>query len=332
MSGAFSLHRPTSFADVAALVHERPDARPVGGGTELVPLLRSRLCMPSPLWTIGTLPLDEVALRDGRLVLGAGARMAEVARSALAQREAPAMVQALLASASPQVRNMATLGGNLMQRTRCPYFRSNAPACNKVTPGSGCSVPTGDQRHAAIFGTGPQCFATHASDLAVALLALDASVHVQGPQGERVLPLEALHAEPLVDANHEHVLAAGEFITAITLPCTPAARHSHYLKVRDRASFQFSLLSVAVALACTDGRVVHARLAAGGVGTRPWRLRTSEAALVGQPASEATWRTAAEAAAHGAQPLPGNGFKLELLQRCVQQSLSHAISEPGAPT
>ncbi len=326
MSGPLTLHRPASFADVAELMH----AQPIGGGTELVPLLRSRLRAASPLWTVGTLHLDEITLRDGRLVLGAGARMADVARSPLVQHEAPAVVQALLASASPQVRNVATLGGNLMQRTRCPYFRSHAPVCNKVTPGSGCSVPTGDQRHAAIFGTGPRCRATHASDLAVALLALDATLRVHGPHGERELPLEALHAEPLADAAHEHTLAPGEFITTITVPCNPAARRSHYLKVRDRASFQFALVSVAVALDCTGGRVAHARLAAGGVGTRPWRLTASEAALAGQPAEHATWQAAATAATRGAQPLPGNTLKLELLQRCVQHALSHAASAPGA--
>lgn len=332
MSGTLALHRPASLADVAALVHQQPHAQPVGGGTELVPLLRSRLRAPSPLWTVSTLHLDDITLRDGHLVLGAGARMAEVARSPLVLREAPAVVQALLASASPQVRNVATLGGNLMQRTRCAYFRSQAPACNKVAPGSGCSVPTGDQRHAAIFGTSPQCCATHASDLAVALLALDATLRMNGPHGERELPLEAFHAAPLADANHEHTLAPGEFITAITLPCSPAARHSHYLKVRDRASFQFALVSVAVALHCIDGQVAHARLAAGGVGTRPWRLQASEAALMGQPATATTWQAAATAATHGAQPLPGNTYKLELLQRCVQHALSHTLSDSGAST
>jgi xanthine dehydrogenase YagS FAD-binding subunit len=330
VSGALFLHRPRSVADVMALVRERPNAQPVGGGTELVPLLRSRLRAASPLWTIGTLHLDEVALHGDQLVLGAGARMADVARSPLVQREAPAVVQALLASASPQVRNVATLGGNLMQRTRCPYFRGQAPACNKLTPASGCSVPTGDQRHSAIFGASAHCHATHASDLAVALLALDATVCVQGPHGERELPLEALHAEPLADANHEHTLAPGEFITAIALPCTPAARQSHYLKVRDRASFQFALVSVAVALDCVDGLVTHARLAAGGVGTRPWRLRTSERTLVGQPANGSTWQVAATAVIHGAQPLPGNSFKLELLQRCVMHALANATSDSGA--
>jgi xanthine dehydrogenase YagS FAD-binding subunit len=326
MSGSLTLHRPTTVAQV----DDWPGAQPVGGGTELVPLLRSHLRAPSALWTMRSLHLDEVALRDGHLLLGAGARMAEVARSPLVQREAPAVVQALLASASPQVRNVATLGGNLMQRTRCAYFRGHAPVCNKVTAGSGCAVHSGDQRHAAIFGTSAHCVATHASDLAVALLALDATVRVHGPRGERMVPLELLHTEPAVDANQEHTLAPGEFITTIVLPCTPAARQSHYLKVRDRASFQFALVSVAVALHCTEGRVTHARLAAGGVGTRPWRLRASEAALVDQPPTDDTWQAAATAATHGAEPLPGNAYKLDLLQRCVQHGLSQVFSNSGA--
>ncbi|MBX3619212.1 MAG: FAD binding domain-containing protein [Rhizobacter sp.] len=327
MSAGLQVHRPASLAQAMAVLHEQPGTRPVGGGTELVTLLRSGLTPHTPLMTMATLGLDQVALHGDQLVLGAGARMADVARSPLVLREAPAVAQALLASASPQVRNVATLGGNLLQRTRCPYFRGGAPACNKRVPGSGCAVHTGEQRHAALFGASAQCCATHASDLAVALLALDATLVVQGPRGERRLPLEALHLEPAHDAGREHSLSAGELITAIALPCSAAARASRYLKVRDRASFQFALVSLAVALECRAGTVAHARLAAGGVGTRPWRLHTSEAALAGQPATPATWQSAARAATQGAEPLPGNAFKLDLLQRCIEHAL--APSSPG---
>lgn len=328
MSAAPTVYRPDSVAQAIAVLHEQPDTRPVGGGTELVALLRGGIVAPSPLLMVKTLGLDTVVARDDHLVLGAGARMADVARSPLVLQHAPAVAQALLASASPQVRNVATLGGNLLQRTRCPYFRGSAGPCNKRMAGAGCGVQTGEQRHAAVFGTSERCCATHASDLAVALLALDAELSIHGPRGERRMPLAALYLDPADDPMREHALAPGELITAIALPLSDAARRSRYLKVRDRASFQFAVVSVALALTCHAGRVAHVRLAAGGVGTRPWRLHESEAALIGHPLNASAATAAAAAATAGATPLPGNTFKLELLQRCV----AHLLHDMGAPS
>lgn len=323
------VQRPHTVEQALALLSDTPHARVVGGGTELVALTRSGLMPHGPLLTMRSLGLDQIAVQDGRLVIGAGATLAEVASSAQVLAQAPSLAQALLASASPQVRNVATLGGNLLQRTRCPYYRGQAAACNKAHPGSGCAVLTGDQRHAAVFGVSPHCRATHASDLAVALLALDAQLVVQGPNAQRRIGVDALYPDPTADAQREHTLGHDELITAIELPLSDAARTSTYLKVRDRASFQFALVSLAVALHTADGVVSSARLAAGGVGTRPWRLHASEAALIGQAAGPEAWRAAALAATHGAEALPGNAFKLELLQRCVAHTLARYTGEPS---
>lgn len=317
--------RPADAVQAARLLATVPQARLIGGGTDLVPLARDGLIRLGSLVSVRALGLDRIGLSDGRLQIGAGATLAEVLRSPLVQREAPAVVQALQASASPQVRNAATVGGNLLQRKRCPYFRGGAPACNRRVPGSGCAAREGEQRHAALFGTSTHCVAAHASDLAVALLALEADVSIVGPQGERRIALEALYPATATP-EREHTLAAGELITAVEFDTGPAARASGYLKVRDRASFQFALVSLAHAVDRGNGVLRHVRLAAGGVGARPWRLRDSEAALQGRDDGPAAWRVAAAAAGQGAQPLPGNAFKLELLQRCV----AHA-GDAGAP-
>ena len=315
MSGVQVL-RAADAAQAARLLAAVPQARLIGGGTDLVPLAREGLAALGPLVAVRALGLAGIGLIDGRLVIGAGATLAEVLRSPLVQREAPALVQALQATASPQVRHAATIGGNLLQRTRCPYFRGGAPACNRRLPGSGCAALEGEQRHAALFGTSAHCVAAHASDLAVALLALEADVSIMGPQGQRCIALEALY--PATAAPEcEHTLAAGELITAVAFDTGPAARASGYLKVRDRASFQFALVSLAHAVDRSNGVLRRVRLAAGGVGARPWRLRDSEAALERRDDGPAAWRRAAAVAGQGARPLPGNAFKLELLQRCV---------------
>ena len=319
MSGALRVHRPADAAEASRLLATLPQARVVGGGTDLVPLARDGLEALQDLVSLHSIGLAEIAQRGDRLVIGAGATLAEVLASPLMQREAPALVQALQASASPQVRNAATVGGNLLQRSRCPYFRGGAPACNRRVSGSGCAAREGEQRHAALFGTSAQCIAAHASDLAVALLALDARVVLSGPQGERRVALEALYPAR-ASAEREHTLAPGELVMAVDLPTGAAARASGYLKVRDRAAFQFALVSLAWAVTREGGRLRRVRLAAGGVGTRPWRLRDSEALLEGGADEACTWRRAAEASGQGAQPLPGNAFKLELLRRCVLQA------------
>ncbi|MBI5258140.1 MAG: molybdopterin-dependent oxidoreductase [Burkholderiales bacterium] len=333
MSAAPDVIHPAGLQEALALLRTQPRARVVGGGIEWVSLLRSGVPPPGPLVSVRPLGLDGIVLQQGRLRLGAGTRMAEAARSPLVQQQAPAVAQALAASASPQVRNMATLAGNLLQATRCAYFRGEEPACHRRQPGSGCAVRSGEQRQAAVFGTGGPCCATHASDLAVALLALDAQLLLQSAAGERRLALADLYQEPgTQDATvplTEHTLAPGELITAIELPCTRAAGGSLYTKVRDRASFQFAVVSLAVALEVQDGRITQARLAAGGVGTVPWRLQASEAALVGQPFGAAAWEAAASAATQGAAPLPGNAFKLDLLRRCVVHTLQRAATHAG---
>jgi xanthine dehydrogenase YagS FAD-binding subunit len=323
------VHRPADLPEALRLLATLPQARVIGGGTDLVPLARDGLIPLGPLVSLRSLGLGGIEQRGDRLLIGAAATLAEVAASPLVQREAPAVVQALNASASPQVRNAATVGGNLLQRSRCPYFRGGALACNRRRPGSGCAAlgadgdgsdgGGGEQRHAALFGTSAQCVAAHASDLAVALLALDAQVSVSGPQGERHVPLEALYPAT-ASTEREHTLAPDDLITAVQIPTGPAARASGYRKVRDRASFQFALVSLAWAASRSDGRLRQVRLAAGGVGSRPWRLRDSEAVLEGGADEASTWRRAAAVAGQGAQALPGNAFKLELLRRCVLQA------------
>lgn len=324
------VHRPADLPEALRLLATLPQARVIGGGTDLVPLARDGLIPLGPLVSLRSLGLSGIEQRGDRLIIGAGATLAEVAASPLVQREAPAVVQALRASASPQVRNAAIVGGNLLQRSRCPYFRGGAPACNRRLAGSGCAARDvdggGDQRHAALFGTSAQCIAAHASDLAVALLALDAEVMVSGPQGERPLALEALYPAA-ASAEREHTLVSDELITAVQITTGVAARASGYRKVRDRASFQFALVSLAWALERGDGRLRQVRLAAGGVGTRPWRLRDSETVLEGGADEAGMWRRAAEAAGQGAQALPGNAFKLELLRRCLLQA--GGIGEPA---
>ena len=321
MSGAFVLHRPADIDQAVRWLQEQPAMRVLGGGTELMPLTRSGLLPEVPWLALRALPLDGVTAQDGHLQLGAGATLAAVARSPVVRAQAPALAQSLLASASPQVRHLATVAGNLLQHPRCAYYRGGDPHCHRVRADAGCAVSTGDQRQAAIFGSDARCRAAHPSDLAVALVALDAEVLVIGPDGTRRLPLDALYPPASDHADRVHTLRNGELVTSVTLPLSDGARRSVYLKRRDRAAFQFALVSVAVVIELVDGRIARARIAAGGVGPRPWRLHASEAALIGRPATAATWQAAALAATDGATPLPGTTYKLELLQRCVTQAL-----------
>jgi xanthine dehydrogenase YagS FAD-binding subunit len=247
--------------------------------------------------------------------------MSDVADDAGVREHFPVIAEALLASASPQVRNAASIGGNLLQRTRCTYFRDTGTPCNKRVPGTGCSALDGDNRLHAIFGASSACVATHPSDLAVALVALEAVVEVQASSGGRQIPMAEFHRIPGDAPERDTVLAAGELITGVEVPSSAVARCSHYLKIRDRASFEFALVSVAVGLEVEDGIVRRARLAAGGVGTIAWRLGTVEDALEGQPASAETFHDAAARAAEGARPLAMNAFKVELLKRAVRRAL-----------
>jgi xanthine dehydrogenase YagS FAD-binding subunit len=251
--------------------------------------------------------------------------MGEVAAHRAVIEQFPVVSEALLNSASPQVRNQATIGGNLLQRTRCPYFRDvGYAACNKRAPGSGCAAIGGETRWHAVLGTSESCIAAHASDLAVALVALDASVEVRSPSGQRSVPLANFHRLPNDTPHIETVLEPGEVIAAITVPASAAAKRSHYLKVRDRASFEFAVVSAAVALDMDNGRIREARVALGGVGTKPWRVPKVEAALVGVGLDPSALRVAAALADQGAVPHGHNAFKIELMQRAIARAVQIA--------
>jgi xanthine dehydrogenase YagS FAD-binding subunit len=314
-------HRAASEGAALALAAAHPDAAFIAGGTDLLQLFRQGAAASAQLIDISRLPLDRIEPTIDGIRIGALARLADVADHPEVRRDWSALAQAIEASASPQVRNLATVGGNLLQRTRCPYFRSPDLPCNKREPGSGCAARNGENRLHAIFGASPHCVATHASDLAVSLLALDASVHVHGHETARVLPIAELYRLPGDTPRRDSALETGELIVAVEVPASAAARRSCYLKVRDRASFEFAVVSVAVALEIEDDVIRTARLAAGGVGTVPWRLLASEQALAGNRAGPAAFEAAAAHAADGAEPLSQNAFKIELLGRTVRRAL-----------
>jgi xanthine dehydrogenase YagS FAD-binding subunit len=300
--------------------------RYIAGGTTLIDLMREEIERPARLIDINALPLREVQIGPDGLLIGALARMSDVAADPFTAQAQPLIVEALLEGASPQLRNMASIGGNLLQRVRCPYFRTLDAPCNKRAPGTGCAAIEGENRTHAIFGTSDRCVATHPSDLAVALVALDALVRTRGPDGERRFLVEDLYRLPADKPHLEHTLMPGELIVAVEVPDGAYALRTQYLKVRDRASYEFALVSVAVALDVANGEVRGARIAAGGVGTKPWRFRASEAALVGRRPDADAWRTAADRAIDGARALSGNGYKVELLRRTIVRALEMAAA------
>jgi xanthine dehydrogenase YagS FAD-binding subunit len=310
-------------AAIATVAAER-GAKFLAGGTTLLDLMKTEIETPSLVVDVNRLPLAAVEGVGDGVRIGALARMSAVAQDPLIRERYPVIAEALVNSASPQLRNMATIGGNLLQRTRCWYFRDPAFPCNKREPGSGCAAIGGENRPHAILGTSERCIATHPSDLAVALVALDAVVHTQGPSGERRIPLEDFYLLPGETPERENVLEHGELIAAVEAPAVPAAGRSRYLKVRDRASYEFALTSAAVALdLAADGRTIReARVALGGVGTKPWRARGAERALRGQPVAAATFAAAAEEAVRGAVPREHNGFKIELAKRTLVRALA----------
>ncbi|KOG31564.1 FAD binding domain-containing protein [Streptomyces resistomycificus] len=306
----------------AALDAGRRGGRYIAGGTTLVDLMRETVERPRALVDISALPLREVTVtRRGGLRIGALVRMAEAAAHPRVRALYPVISQALELSASAQLRNMATIGGNIMQRTRCSYFRDVTAACNKREPGTGCAALHGVNRTHAILGTSDDCVATHPSDVAVAFAALEATVHLLGPAGERTVPFADFLLEPGSTPSREQALRPGELITAVEIPALPRPLKSGYLKVRDRQSYEFALTSAAVALHIRGGVIREAKVAAGGVGTVPWKLPAVEGRLIGQRPSDALWTTAAERAADGARPLPHNRFKVELLRRTVERQL-----------
>ena len=315
--------RPDDVVGAVALVSADPAAAYLAGGTTQLDLvLKDGVVAPERLVDIGLLPLRGIFRNGDTLRVGALTTMAELAADPTVTERAPFVRDALLLSASVQLRNMATIGGNLLQRTRCRYFRDLAVgACNKRDAGSGCAAMTGPARMHAILGASEHCIAVHASDLCAPLVALDAVAHVQGIGGQRRVPLTELYVLPADRPDLETVLGHGELITEIEVPLLPAGARSVYVKVRDRASFEFAVASSAAALVVEDGTIVLARLALGGVGTIPWRAWEAEEMLTGASASRATFRAAAEVAVRDPFTVPGTEFKVELAKRTIVRAL-----------
>ncbi|WP_327318941.1 FAD binding domain-containing protein [Streptomyces sp. NBC_01235] len=317
---------PFSYTRVSdtreALKAGRRGGRYIAGGTTLVDLMRETVERPETLVDITGLPLSAITVTErGGLRIGALVTMSEAAAHTKVRTLYPVVSEALELSASAQLRNMATIGGNIMQRTRCTYFRDVTADCNKREPGSGCAALHGFNRTHAILGTSDACVATHPSDAAVAFAALEARVHLLGPDGARQVPFADFLLRPGSTPQREQALRKGELITAVEIPALPRPLRSGYLKVRDRQSYEFALASAAVALHVRGGVIREAKVAAGGVGTVPWKLPAVEQHLVGQRPSRALWSAAAAKAADGARPLRHNRFKVELLKRTVERQL-----------
>ena len=313
----FEFARAADAAQAVALAARNHATRYLGGGTNLVDLMRETIERPRNVVDVTALNKDIVVREDGSVLIGAAVTNTALAEHHAIRRHYPLLTRAILSGASAQIRNMATVGGNLLQRTRCYYFYDQAAHCNKRAPGEGCDAIGGFNRIHAILGGSPDCVATHPSDMCVALVALDAIVHVEGSGGTRMIALDELHRLPGDRPDIETVLAPGELITAVELPAAPNAVNSVYRKVRDRASYAFALISVAAALDVQDGRIADIRIALGGVAPKPWRARTAEAALRGGSADEAAFRAAAEAELAEAKPLRDNAFKIELAKRTI---------------
>ena len=318
-------------AAAVALVSADPRAEYLAGGTtELDLVLKDGVLEPGRLVDITRMPLREITRADDTLQIGALVTMNELAADPTVSERLPLVREALLASASPQLRNMATIGGNLLQRTRCRYFRDvSAPACNKRTPGSGCAAVRGPARMHAILGAGEHCIALHASDLCVPLVALDTVVDIQGVDGSRSVPLTRFYVLPGQRPDIENVLRHGDLITRIRIPLLPVGTRSGYVKVRDRASYEFALTSAAAALSIADGTIVRARLALGGVGTVPWRALEAERLLRGAPATGRTFQAAAQAALGDPFTVAGTAFKVELAERTIVRALQTVSGVPS---
>lgn len=301
------------------------DVRFMGGGTTLIDLMKLNVETPARILDINRLPLNKIEdTPDHGLRIGATVRNSDLAYHPRVQRDYPVLSQAILQGASAQIRNMATVGGNLLQRTRCVYFRDTAMPCNKREPGTGCPAITGHNRTLAILGTSEHCIATNPSDMCIALAALDATVQIQGTKGTRTIAFGDFHLLPGSTPHRETVLEPGDLITHITLPPPTSGSKHLYLKLRDRASYEFALASAAVVLTISSGKISRARIALGGVGTKPWRSPEAEAALIGKTANDASFRQAAEAALQGARPQSENRFKIELAKRCLTHALRTA--------
>ncbi|MGX7673628.1 FAD binding domain-containing protein [Plantactinospora sp. DSM 117369] len=326
----FRYARADDVTGAVALLAGSPNGAFLGGGTNLVDLMKLDVATPDLLVDVRRLTSDEVEeLPDGGIRIGAATPNSELAAHPLVRGRYPVLSQSLLSGASGQLRNLATAGGNLLQRTRCVYFQNVTTPCNKRDPGTGCSAIDGYHRELAILGTSPECVATHPSDFAVALAALDATVHTEGPAGARRIPMAELHRLPDGEPHRDTVLAHGELITAIEVPALSFGTRSRYRKVRDRASYAFALVSVAAAVDVADGTVRDVRIALGGVAHKPWRASRAEELLRGGPAREDRFRAAAEAELAQARPLPGNAFKVPLARNTLTRTLLDLVDGPA---
>jgi xanthine dehydrogenase YagS FAD-binding subunit len=322
----FDYIRPSGRGEAIAAVVANRDGAFLGGGTNIVDLMKLGVVSPNLLVDVSQLVSAEIEqLAEGGVRIGAAVRNSDLAANPVIRRDYPVLSQALLAGASGQLRNMATVGGNLLQRTRCGYFTDPTKLCNKRVPGSGCSARTGHHRELAILGASPACLAVHASDMAVALVALDAIVHVEGQQGARAIPLASFYRLPEDKPDRDTVLEHGELITAVDVPPTPIAVRSCYRKVRDRASFAFALVSMAAAIEVADSAITDARIAFGGVAPVPWRARQAESMLHGASPREDVFRDAAMAEFAAAQPLPANAFKVRLAKNLMVSTLLQLV-------
>ncbi|MFB4391783.1 MULTISPECIES: FAD binding domain-containing protein [unclassified Pseudomonas] len=326
----FSYHKPTTISEAINLAD--PASRFIAGGTNLLDLMKENVLRPERLIDLSNLQLDRVeATASGGLRIGALVSNADLAWHPSIEHGYPLLSQAILAGASAQLRNMASTGGNLLQRTRCYYFYDTAVPCNKREPGSGCPARTGLNRIHAILGASDACVATHPSDMCVALAALEAVVHVQGRGGARQIPFLEFHRLPGDTPERDNQLSVDELVTAIELPPPAFNEHYRYLKIRDRASYAFALVSVAGALKIKGGLIEQARLALGGVAHKPWRDPAAEAQLQGQAPSAAVFAKAADTLLRGAKPLNHNGFKVQLAHRAVVRALTEACMDVGVP-
>jgi xanthine dehydrogenase YagS FAD-binding subunit len=328
----FDYVRPTTVAEAVAAAAE-PGAAYLAAGTNLLDLMKGGIAHPERVVDIGRLPgLDRIErLADGGWRIGATVRNADLAGDPAFARAHPAVAEALLSAASAQLRNAATVGGNLLQRTRCPYFYDPASACNKRQPGAGCDALRGENRLHAVLGWSEACIATHPSDFCVPLVALDAVVEIEGKAGRRELPLEALHRLPGDSPERDNTLEPGDLIVALRLPATAQAfaANSRYIKLRERTSFAFAVVSAMAALRIADGAIVEARLALGGVAARPWRAREAERLLIGQAPAASVFQRAADAALETAKPSGANGFKIDLARATLARAL--ALAAAGTP-
>jgi xanthine dehydrogenase YagS FAD-binding subunit len=327
----FQLTRPKDSAQAivatakATTAQQGAEIRFIAGGTTLIDLMKLSVEQPQNLVDLNRLALDKIETTpDGGLTIGATVRNSEVAWHPLVRKNYNVLSEAILSGATVQIRNMATTAGNLLQRTRCMYFRDPVMPCNKREPGSGCAAIKGANRGLAILGTSEHCIATNPSDMNVAMAALEAVIHVRGTKGERSIPIADFHVLPGNTPQRETVLEPGDLITHVTLPPPAPGHRSLYLKLRDRASYEFALASAAVVITAANGKITRARIALGGVGTKPWRSTEAEGELADQRATEAVFRKAADAALRGAKPQSQNGFKVELAKRCLVHALKLA--------